>query len=336
LRKPDRLIGVKPPNTYPIAEDTDELPDVEADAVAWVIRLTSGDASAADRAAFEVWRDQSPAHEAALVEARKLWLGLGDVLPAPVVATPAASDRIEPAPRSWRRPRLASGLAVSAAIALLVATGFQYVNNWQHDYVTAAGQRKVVALADGTRVQLSSGSAIDVELGSNARRVRLVRGEAYFDVVHDAERPFVVDAGKEAVRDIGTAFSVRLDGDDGVVVVVERGVVEVTGSAAAVKLMPNQRIRTGKSRNARVEPANLSEDLAWTSGRLILEDRSLREVVDELNRYYGSNVVLLGSEIASRRINAVVDLEHIDDWLDALRDSQSVSVTRLPGFVVLF
>jgi transmembrane sensor len=244
--------------------------------------------------------------------------------------------RVGPAPRSRRRPRLASGLAVSASIALLIATGFQYLNNWRHDYVTAAGQREVVALADGTRVQLGSGSAIDVELGSAARRVRLVRGEAYFDVVHDAERPFVVDAGKEAVRDIGTVFSVGLDSDDGVVVVVERGVVEVTGSAAPATLLPNQRIRTGKNRNARVEPANAAEDLAWTSGRLVLEDRSLREVVDELNRYYGSNVVLLGSELAGRRVNAVVDLEHIDDWLDALRDSQSVKVTRLPGFVVLF
>jgi transmembrane sensor len=314
----------------------DELPDVEAEAVAWVIRLTSGDASAADRAAFELWRAQSAAHETALIEARKLWLGLGDVLPAPVVVAPAAPERMQPAPRMRPRPRLALGLAAAASVALLVAVGFRYMNNWRHDYVTATGQRQVVALADGTRVQLGSGSAIDVGFEAGARRVRLARGEAYFDVVHDAARPFVVDVGKEAVRDIGTAFSVRLDGDDDVVVVVERGVVEVTGSAAAVTLMPNQRVRAGKSRAARVESANLSEDLAWTNGRLVLEDRSLREVVDELNRYYGSNVVLLGGELANRRINAVVDLEHIDDWLDALRDSQSVKVTRLPGFVVLF
>ena len=314
----------------------DELPDLEAEAIAWVVRLTSGDASAADRTEFEVWRAQSSAHEAALVEARKLWLGLGDVLPAPVVVAPAASERIHPALTSRPRPRLTLGLAVTASMALLATVGFQYMNNWRHDHVTAAGQREVVALADGTRVQLGSGSAIDVQYDSGARRVRLVRGEAYFDVVHDAERPFVVDAGKEAVRDIGTAFSVRLDGDDDIMVVVERGEVEVTGAAAAVTLLPNQRIRTGKNRNARVEAANVADDLAWTSGRLVLEDRSLREVVDELNRYYGSNVVLLGSELASRRVNAVVDLEHIDDWLDALRDSQSVKVTRLPGFVVLF
>jgi transmembrane sensor len=59
-------------------------------------------------------------------------------------------------------------------------------------------------------------------------------------------------------------------------------------------------------------------------------------VVDELNRYFASSVVVLGSEIGNRRINAVVDLDHIDAWLAALQDSQGVTVTRVPGFVLLF
>jgi transmembrane sensor len=103
-----------------------------------------------------------------------------------------------------------------------------------------------------------------------------------------------------------------------------------------VMLQPNQRVRYSKGHGARVEPANVAEDLAWTSGRLVLEDRSLREVVDELNRYFASSVVLLGGETGNRRVNAVIDLDHIDAWLDALRDSQGVTVVRLPGFVVLY
>jgi transmembrane sensor len=329
---------VKQPKTYPktdpFFEETAALPDADAEAVAWVIRLTSGDASAAERAAFELWRTESPIHEVAFSEARKLWSGLGEILPAPIVVADLASASRPPAP-TRRRLRPNSVLALAASIALLVGAGAKYMSSWRYDHVTAAGQREVVALADGSRVQLSSDSAIDIRFGADARRVRLVRGEAYFDVVHDAQRPFVVDAGDDAVHDIGTAFSVRLEGD-GVTVVVERGAVEVTGDAVAVKLEPNQRVRYGKGRNAHVEPANIVEDLAWTSGRLILEDRSLREVVDELNRYYASSVVLLGGEIGTRRINAVVDLDHIDTWLDALQDSQGVKVTRLPGFVVLY
>jgi transmembrane sensor len=324
----------KYPKTDPIPEEAAALPDADAEAVAWVIRLTSGDASAADRAAFERWRAESPTHEVAFSEARKLWSGLGDILPAPVIVAGVASAG-NPKALTRRRLQPTAMLALAASIALLVGSGAKYMSSWRHDHVTALGQREIVALADGSRVQLGSDSAIDIRYGADLRRVRLVRGEAYFDVIHDAQRPFVVDAGDDAVHDIGTAFSVRLEGD-GVEVVVERGAVEVTGAAAPVMLAPNQRVHYGKGRNAHVEPANIVEDLAWTSGRLILEDRSLREVVDELNRYFASSVVLLGGEIADRRINAVVDLDHIDAWLDALQDSQGVRVARLPGFVVLY
>jgi transmembrane sensor len=325
---------VKQPKTYPIPEDQAELPDADAEAIAWVVRLTSGDASAAERAAFEQWRAETPLHEAAFSEARKLWSGLGDILPTPVVVANVAPV-IQPPALARRRLQPTSVVAMAASIALLVGIGTKYMKDWRYDHVTALGQREIVALADGSRVQLSSNSAIDIRYGADQRRVRLVRGEAYFDVVHDARRPFVVDAGDDAVHDIGTAFSVRLEGD-GVAVVVERGAVEVTGSAAPVMLAPNQRVHYGKGRNAHVEPANIAEDLAWTSGHLILEDRSLREVVDELNRYFAKNVVLLGGEIAERRVNAVVDLDHIDAWLDALQDSQGVRVTHLPGVVVLY
>jgi transmembrane sensor len=325
---------VKQPKTYPIPEEAAPLSDADVEAVEWVIRLTSGDVNAAEHAAFEHWRAESPIHEVAFSEARKLWVGLGDILPTPIVVAGVASASHPPAP-TRRRLQPTSVVAMAASIALLVGIGTRYMRDWRYDHVTSLGEREIVALADGSRVQLSSDSAIDIRYGADQRRVRLVRGEAYFDVVHDAQRPFVVDAGDDAVHDIGTAFSVRLEGD-GVAVVVERGAVEVTGGAAPVMLAPNQRVHYGKGRNARVEPANIAEDLAWTSGHLVLEDRSLREVVDELNRYFASSVVLLGGEIADRRINAVVDLDHIDAWLDALQDSQGVRVTHLPGVVVLY
>jgi transmembrane sensor len=326
---------VKQPKIYQIDETPAALTDADVEAVAWIVRLTSGDASATDRADFELWRSASPIHDAAFGEAQKLWSGLGEVFPKPIVAAGAASAPRHPAAMPQRRFRLKAIAALAASFALLVGIGAKYMTSWRHDYATAPGQREVVTLADGSRVQLSSDSAIDIRYGPDVRRIRLVRGEAYFDVVHNARRPFVVDAADDAVNDIGTAFSVRLD-RDAVVVVVERGAVEVTGSAAPVRLQPNQRVRYGKGRNAYAEPANIAEDLAWTSGHLVLEDRSLREVVEELNRYVSGSVLLLGGETANRRINAVIDLDHIDTWIDALQDSQGVTVVRLPGFVVLY
>jgi transmembrane sensor len=308
--------------------ETGQIPELDSEAITWVVRLTSGEADASDRAAFEAWRKQSPAHEAALIRARQLWLSLGDVLPAREVAR-------APEPAAKRR-RLVPALALAASVLLCVGISFQYVKVWRHDYVTAAGQRESLTLDDGSHVLLSSGSAIDVRFEAGIRHVQLVRGEAYFDVVHDEKRPFIVAAGAGQVRDVGTAFSVRWRGDD-VVVMVERGRVEVDGGNGAkpVALAPNQRISYSAAAIGTVEAANSFEDMAWTRGRLILEDRSLGAVVADLNRYYPSELLLLGGDVAQRRVNAVIDLDHIDDWLNALHESQHVSVTRLPGLVVL-
>ncbi|UFZ05716.1 FecR domain-containing protein [Bradyrhizobium ontarionense] len=234
------------------------------------------------------------------------------------------------------RSRVTSFALLAASIALLIGVGVRSMIGLPHDHVTMRGQRELVSLPDGSRVQVGSNSAIDVEYEVGMRRVRLVRGEAYFDVVHDAERPFLVETEGGSVRDIGTAFSVRLDGSDEIVVVVERGSVEVTGRTAPVVLVPNQRVRSGKHRTGPVEPTNVNDELAWISGRLILEDRSLHEVVDELNRSSAARVILLGSEIGKRRVGGVVDLDYVDAWLDALRVSQGVRVMHLPGYVVLF
>jgi transmembrane sensor len=308
-----------------MGEEAGDIPEPDSEAIRWVVRLTSGEGDAGDRAAFEAWRQESPAHEAALIRARRLWLSLGDVLPEPAARAPAR-----------KRRRLVPALALAASVLLCVGASVRYVTEWRHDYVTAAGQRETITLTDGSHVLLSSGSAIDVRFDAGHRRVQLVRGEAYFDVVHDGTRPFIVAAGTGQVRDIGTAFSVGWRGDD-VVVVVERGEVEVDAGTGAkpVALSPNQRVSYSASAIGAVEASNSFEDLAWTRGRLILEDRSLGAVVAELNRYYPSELLLLGSEVGQRRVNAVIDLEHIDDWLNALHESQRVSVTRLPGLVVL-
>ena len=77
--------------------------------------------------------------------------------------------------------------------------------------MTATGESRTVTLADGSQVNLSGGSAIGVDITSEERRVRLLSGEAFFDVAHDAARPFTVEAGEARIVVLGTAFDVALD-----------------------------------------------------------------------------------------------------------------------------
>src|SRR4029078_6001494 len=101
-------------------------------------------------------------------------------------------------------------------------------------FATANGQRDSVRLDDGTRVVLAPESRLTVAMGygDKVREVELT-GEAYFDVHHDAARPFVVHAGGADIRDLGTTFTVRSTADQGVRVAVTSGSVSFAASKAA-------------------------------------------------------------------------------------------------------
>ncbi len=112
-------------------------------------------------------------------------------------------------PHSWCVPRLPG------------------LDNWRHDFVSPTGQQERFSLSDGTSIMLNSSAALDVRFTGEARRVVLARGEVFFDVTHNPDLPFIVQAGSGEVRVLGTAFSVRRDGDD-LLVTVERGRVQVS------------------------------------------------------------------------------------------------------------
>jgi transmembrane sensor len=311
-----------------ISMDGGPRDDLAGQATLWVVRLTSGETTAEERLAFQRWRDESPAHAAALAEARRLWLSMGPALEPAGRHQRAALWRARP-------PRL---VAVAASIVACVFVGAHYVDNSSHDYVTGAGERRTVDLSDGTQVLLNSRSALDVSFKDGVRKVTLVRGEAYFDVAHDAARPFTVAAGDGRVRDIGTAFSVRREGD-GATVVVARGKVEVDPVAPGGPhpvLSVNQEVAYGGAEPAAVRTVDASRELSWVRGQLILENRSLADSIQAIDRYYSGRLVLINSGAGARRINAVVDLNRIDDWLTALEKTHTAKVIRLGSLVLVY
>jgi len=305
----------------------DPQDDLVSQATLWVVRLTSGGTTEEERLAFQRWRDESPAHAAALDDARRLWLNLGP-------AIELVQHRDAPA----RKGRRALATVLAASITFIMAIGGYYLDSRNHDYVTGAGERRMVVLADGTHVVLNTRTALDVNFKNNMRKVRLVRGEAYFDVVHDVARPFTVAAGAGEVRDIGTAFSVRRNGD-GASVLVTRGSVEVQPVAPGVSpaiLGADQEATYAGAGPAEVRVGNASVELSWMHGQLILEDRTLTDSAREINRYYRGRLVLLDDDTGARRINAAIDINRIDDWLTALEKTHTASMTRIGSLVLLY
>ncbi|MEO5818648.1 MAG: FecR domain-containing protein [Gemmatimonadaceae bacterium] len=177
-------------------------------------------------------------------------------------------------------------------------------------FATAVGKLDSLRLPDGSRVLLGPGSELTLAegFGGSAREMTL-RGEARFDVVHDSTRPFVVHTTAASFRDVGTVFAVHSDEADGARIVVSSGVVAVEGKtgAAPMVLQAGDRATVAPTGTVNVERAAASsDDLAWTSGKLIFRDASVEQVTADLRRWYGVELKV-DSALATKTVTASFD-----------------------------
>lgn len=306
-------------------------PDSPADqALVWLSRLATGEADAATLAEFAAWRDSDSRNESALADARRLWLLIGGPLEARYA--PAMSG--PPAVRRRARKRWRPLLATAAGLALAVGLGAQWLLDWRYDAVTGVGEQRTIVLDDGSTMWLNTASAADIEVDDARRHVRLVRGEAYFDVADLPDLPFTVDAGRGRIEVLGTTFGVRSEGGE-VTVTVQRGRVQVgDGNALPVIVGPDRmvRVHSGDWRDA-VEAVNAEQALSWRTGRLQFENRPIGEVLAELKRYDRRMVVVGYPDAGHLRVSSIVDLARIDEWYDTLGQSLPVEVRRIGPLV---
>jgi transmembrane sensor len=234
-------------------------------------------------------------------------------------------------------------LPAAAAAVLLIGGGLWWHSQRNTGYTnspaaaatfaTAAGKRDSVRLPDGTRVLLAPESRLTVAAGygNTVREVDLT-GEAYFDVHHDAARPFLVRAGGAAIRDIGTTFTVRATGSDAVRVAVTSGSVSIgaidAAPNAAIVLQPGDAATYAATGQTLVQRGGASEpDTAWTSGRLVFREAPVATVRSELRRWYGIDLVI-DSSFASRHLSMTVEGETPDQVLQVIALSLGAKVQR--------
>ncbi|MEL7936476.1 FecR family protein [Pseudomonas delhiensis] len=296
--------------------------DLENQALDWLVELHSGRVEAGRRREFIQWRAQSPEHESAARSAEALW----GALPA---------TRVARRHRLLRPRRLAVVAAAACVAALAVAAALPTpVAGIYADYATRTGERRLIELADGSRVWLNSASALSVDFSASRRSLRLYGGEALFEVAKDAQRPFVVHAGDGEVTAVGTRFDVDSRGPD-VQVAVTEGVVRVeAGGKPAVRLAAGERLAY-QAAPGPVQPLDLDSASAWQRGKLIFNQRPLGEVLAELERYLPGRILLTDEALRRHKVSGVFDLDDPDALLQTLQRLQPVQVTRLPWLVVV-
>jgi len=307
------------------------LPDaaVLREAARWLVRLHSGEADAADHAACAHWRTAHPAHEQAWQRAERLSQKFGAVptsLGMPVLARQQRSNR-----RAAMRT-----LALLATAAPAAWMGWRYGpwNDLAADHRTATGERREVALADGSRVLLDTASAIDVVFDGTQRMLRLRAGAIFVATAPDPlgpARPFVVETVHGRMRALGTRFIVRQSGDardaGPVRLAVTEGAVEVTlrGASAASAVIPaGQQTVLGAQGAQPMHP--LTPDAgAWTQGVLYADDMRLADFCAELSRYR-PGLLHCASEVGGLRISGAFQLGDTDYVLSMLATTLPVQV----------
>ena len=311
---------------------------LETEAVNWVARLASGEATQSDKQQAQAWRQRSPEHEEAFQSARRLWLGMEGVretMTASVASQPASTRTFHQA--VWRRWAMAAMLALVTLGAVLQEDRLEI---WLADYRTGVGEQTSVALSDGSVVHLNTNTALSVNYTSGLRQIELLSGEAQFMVAKDTTRPFVVHAAEGQTRAIGTEFVVHDQGEGATVTLLE-GLVEVSvdkpqpGKAARVQLQPGQQVSYDTTDGlAQPQSVNLRLATAWQRGLLIFEGASLRAVVEEINRYRTGYVVLANDEIADQRVSGVFHLDNLDRALGTIQTQLHLSTLHMTDYVV--
>jgi transmembrane sensor len=304
-------------------------------------RYLDGTASPEERVAVEAWIGDDPARRAAVQALHAAWTDDAGRLDAPYDAEAAlvrlTADLDQPRPPAIGAALRRQGRWAQAgwAAAILVAVGMG--STWwlssrapatqrsaqapaMREYATARGRRAVFRLIDGSEITLNTDTRLRVPLDFGAaRRDVFLDGEAYFNVVHDSTRPFVVHTSQSSVRDVGTRFGVRAYPDGGTerIAVAEGAVAVRSGSnpsgdkpirAGQVAALAHGQLRV-------LAGADVRQELAWTEGRVVLASVPLREAALRLGRWYDLDIRIVDPVLAERPVSGSYSDEPVTEVL---------------------
>lgn len=331
-------------------DSSDEIDAVAAD---WAARVDRAALSRIEQADLDRWLAADSRRFGAYAKARAVFAharrarALGPNFDHEQFAAAVGPFAMAPAPLPHdvpsRRRFLAVGGAAAAGVALTAGLLF---SNRAVRFATDLGEVRAVPLADGSTVTLNTNSRIAVNFTDESRSIRLLSGEALFDVAKDRARPFVVEAGDTQVRAVGTSFTVsRLDRRP-TAVLVREGVVEVSRGggmvapgAPLIRLEANTRAiaamgGTAMATNA-VSPTQVVRELAWREGMLSFEDMRLDQAAAEFARYSDTHIVITDPAIAAQTVTGLFAARNPTGFAETVATVLDLRAEAGPGVVAL-
>lgn len=327
---------------------------VADEAAEWFLAMQEASPSRRSKEALLSWLLESPVHVREYLEVARLYSELETIDPCKeltVQDAPAANvvhlaageataaicevTRLRRWGQRFARYRLAAGVLVAG---LFAAVYYYHASVGQVTrFATAFGEQRSVVLDDGSVISLNTQSEVEVDLGGEVRRVRLVRGEALFDVERDASRPFVVETRSAVVTVTGTTFNVQSDAVSTAVTVLHGSVNvaprddqdsagEAAPASADLAVGDQAVVSLGHARIDREVLRRPDAVTAWTHRKLIFDDEPLASVVAQFNRYNRRRLVIEDAQLGALALSGAFNCNDLDSLALFLRKIDGVDV----------
>ncbi|MDO9106827.1 MAG: FecR family protein [Methylovulum sp.] len=302
---------------------------VQGQALAWFARLQDSKVSNGDKAAFAQWFAANPAHQAAFAKVEQLWQ-------SPALHQALSHYATIPFPVAHKRNqslRWATAASVILACTWFVAAA-NLINRWQADYATATGEQRRIELADGSAMILNTDSAVTLNFNESQRGIKLLQGEAYFEVQPDKAKPFIVATEQGSVLVVGTRFTVKIG--ERTDVDVDSGIVACAGkNNGSVQLTAGQHTEISANNVSTATPINPIRSFAWLKGRLIFQDQTLAQVIAELDRYHPGVILITDAKLGQIRMTGNYKLDDTAAVVRTLADIIGAKVMTLSPYLTV-
>lgn len=328
--------------------------NIRLEASIWIAKIDGGHLPESDISDFIEWAKRSPRHEEELRHQAVIWDTLDEILNVDTLTAQKTSERRRFV--LWPMPAFTALAAAAATLLIIGIYTFLALENPDDTmatsgvtsglFVTQVGEKRSVTLSDGSIITLNTDGQVEVDIQPDSRNIRLLKGEALFEVAHDKNRPFSVTAGSAVIKALGTIFAVHIQ-DKNIEVIVEDGRVKLsslftssTGQGGIKKkskepialaiISAGQGATFNPSLEAvkTVEKSDIGKKLAWRNGMLIFDGDDLEYVLRDVSRYTKQNFIISDPELRSLRISGYFPTGQTETLLATLEQSFDIIITR--------
>jgi transmembrane sensor len=310
---------------------------IKFEAGAWVEQQDNRELDQAEQAEFDAWLSESLAHRVAYWRADAVWRSanrLGALRPSKVSSIELRERRMV--------PMLVRVAAAVAMIGVVIGASHLFLSGTaEKTYATPVGGHRTLVLDDGSIIELNTDTVLHTALNSSQRLVMLDHGEVYFQIKHDAARPFVVKVAGHKVTDLGTKFLIRADEGQLEVALMEGRARLDTADAwiqrhSAVLLPGDVIVATANSmsRNTRTT-RQLDSDLGWQRGVIVFYRTPLAEAAEQFNRYNHEKIVIADASLNALPINGTLAANDPEQFTRVLRNLFDVRTEKRGDGIVI-